>query len=132
MSLDVRAFVPGMFGIQAIVSATLILFSMIQLGCGKPVEVYLPVLTGTAAYWLPNPKTVDARKAERDKDATTALLASHMERKAASAAAKAQKTDALLASVQTLVAAAPGAAAAATPSGWVKAAKPTAPGPHQV
>jgi hypothetical protein len=49
-------FRPSMFTVQIIVSASIMIFSMVQLAKGEPIEVYLPVMTGISGYWLPAPK----------------------------------------------------------------------------
>jgi hypothetical protein len=73
----VRYFVPtGTYIAQAGISFSVILFCMIQLGRGQPSDVYLPVLTGTAAYWLPSPKSEADRKAESTAAAMADLVAS--------------------------------------------------------
>lgn len=42
---------------QIIVSGTMIAFSITQLARGQSTEVWLPILSGTTAYWLPSPKS---------------------------------------------------------------------------
>lgn len=49
-------FRPSMFTMQIAVSTAIMIFSMVQLAKGEPIEVYLPVMTGISGYWLPAPK----------------------------------------------------------------------------
>lgn len=43
------------FGFQCIVSLTVIGFCIGMLSRGEDTQIYLPVLTGTVGYWLPQP-----------------------------------------------------------------------------
>ena len=64
-----REFNPGgTYILQAGISFSVILFCMIQLTRGEQSDVYLPVITGTAAYWLPNPKTTNAAEVKAMDD----------------------------------------------------------------
>jgi hypothetical protein len=67
----IRELTPGAtYLMQAGMSFAVILFCMIQLGRGEESNAYLPVITGTAAYWLPNPKTADATKVKERAENT--------------------------------------------------------------
>ena len=44
-----------MFVFQFVVSLTLIIFCMAQLIVGQNIAIYLPILSSTCAYWLPQP-----------------------------------------------------------------------------
>jgi hypothetical protein len=51
---------PNLFAMQVGISFCILIFSMIQLGKGEPIEVYLPVITGISGYWLPQPMSGDS------------------------------------------------------------------------
>jgi hypothetical protein len=53
------------FMIQVIVSFMVMIFSMAMIVLGKDTNVYIPILTGTLGYWMPQPspksgRTIDA------------------------------------------------------------------------
>lgn len=58
------------FGVQAGVSVSVVLFSIAMLSCGRSESVYLPVLTSIVGYWLPAPRP--ARKPAQARDAAAA------------------------------------------------------------
>lgn len=76
--------------VQAGISFSVILFSMIQLTRGEESKVYLPVITGTAAYWLPNPKTDATLKSESALETLTGVAATINAKKDTSAELKAE------------------------------------------
>ena len=85
--------------LQGAISFSVMVFCMVQLGRGQPSDVYLPVLTGTLGYWLPNPKSADTLKAESALEAITGAAANIKARKDESAvtkAALAKKTEEVL------------------------------------
>lgn len=92
-------FTLSTYYLQGAISFSVMLFCMVQLGRGQPSDVYLPVLTGTLGYWLPNPKSADTLKAESALEAITGAAASIKARKDASATSKAalaEKTEEVL------------------------------------
>lgn len=106
VTLDaVRYFVPtGTYIMQAGFSFSVVIFCMIQLGRGQPSDVYLPVLTGTAAYWLPSPKSESDRKAESTAAAMAELVASVREEKERDAKTKEEYRNRKLEAFATVVA----------------------------
>lgn len=57
-----------MFIFQFVVSLTLIIFCMAMLITGANIAIYLPIMTSTCAYWLPQPTLPNSA----DEDAVNA------------------------------------------------------------
>jgi hypothetical protein len=55
---------------QLVFSLLVIVFCMLMIGLKQgALEVYLPLITSTAAVWVPNPKTPSFKPRETESDA---------------------------------------------------------------
>jgi hypothetical protein len=55
---------------QLVFSLLVIVFCMLMIGLKQgALEVYLPLITSTAAVWVPNPKTPSFKPREPESDA---------------------------------------------------------------
>lgn len=43
------------FFVQVMVSLIVMIFSMTMIVLGKDTNVYIPIITGTLGYWMPQP-----------------------------------------------------------------------------
>lgn len=55
------------FFIQVIVSLMVMIFSMVMIVMGKDTNVYIPILTGTLGYWMPQPSPKTGRISDTPK-----------------------------------------------------------------
>ena len=85
-----RVVPSGTYAAQISISLAVIIFCMVRISQGDETTVYLPVITGTAAYWLPSPKTETDTKAESVSAAAVELVGEIIARREAEAKEKAR------------------------------------------
>ena len=58
----------SLFLTQVLFSAVAISFSITMLVIGRDASVYLPILTGTLGYWVPNPQSSQQQRRQLEGD----------------------------------------------------------------
>ena len=56
------------FFIQVIVSLMVMIFCMGMIALGKDTNVYIPILTGTLGYWMPQPSPKSGKAIEQARN----------------------------------------------------------------